>query len=147
MPLSHPERSERRAQIAEYANQQGIPKAAKRFKVSQVTVRSSLSENGLTPSKSERSELKKQIAEYASIHGVHKSAKRFAVSETTVRSSLYQNGLARAESIPMSVSSFVILRMLLDGIQGSEVASQVKVSRQRVSQIKKDAEKAGFKFS
>lgn len=94
----------------------------------------------------ERLARRRKIAEYANSHTMEQAAQRFKVHEATVRAALRENNLPVRRRIPPSVSSFQILLRLLDGVLPKEIARELKITPQRVSQIKQQAVAAGFEF-
>lgn len=95
----------------------------------------------------ERAMRRKKIAEYASEHGSSSAATEFGVSLGTVRGALQESGVRKTQGHQnASVSSYYILRLLLDGVSRTEIAAKQKITKQRVSHIKMAAQSAGFEF-
>ena len=149
VPMTHAERAERRTLIAAYAATHGIAEAAKKFNVSAGTVRTALIESGTDMAdllNNSRREFRRQVAEYAVEHGRVEAVQKFNTSWTAVDRGLQEIGVELCEkgANNLSVSSFKILRRLLDGVKSAEVQEEFHISRQRVSQIRLKAKEAGF---
>lgn len=95
----------------------------------------------------ERAERRIKIAEFAAVHGTAKAALEFSVSHQLVTQCLKSHGMRGNDRLTVKVSSFEILRKLLDGQSGSEIAREHNVSRQFVDIVKRRAQAAGFSFT
>lgn len=102
----------------------------------------------MTLSHEERAERRKQIAEFCKNNSVADAAKRFGLTSGTIRSACIEHGVQpiRDPSSTGTVQTMRILKRLLDGETQVKLAGEYRVSRQRVQQIQKTAEEAGFKF-
>ena len=103
---------------------------------------------GKAPTHSEAAVRRARIAECANNYGVSAAASRFQVSMQTVRNACREHGVVveRATNVKpiASATTFVILKMLLDGVRQADISRQFSVSPQRVSEIKTAAVAAGF---
>lgn len=76
--------------------------------------------------------------------GIKATAARFGVSLTTVYTAL-RRGQTRVSSHPkIPATAFDVLRRLLQGRTNAEIARELGLSRQRISQITQRAREAGF---
>lgn len=95
---------------------------------------------------------KQEIANYAKEHGVNAAARHYNLAATTIQNyckvaGFHISQLSRSYGDQLKPrNAFIILKRLLDGDSGSVIASDLGVSRQRVSQVKESAIAAGFRF-
>lgn len=94
----------------------------------------------------ERRARRQKMAQYAHKHTCEDAALRFGVHEATVKAALREHNLPCRKRRPPAVSSFVVLRRLLDGATGGTIAEELNITRQRVNIIKQRAKSAGFTF-
>lgn len=96
----------------------------------------------------ERQQRNESILEYAKQHGIAEAAKQFDVSYSSAYGVCRTAGvkLPRRVNATASLSTYGILKKLLDGQRQADIARDFNVSRQRVEQIQRKAEEAGFQF-
>lgn len=91
---------------------------------------------------------RKEIAQWASDNGVADASKKFEVSTGIVYESCAEFGLTalRVNRSGQGAKQFQILKLLLDGVNGQQIADRFGVTRQWVSQVKMAAIEAGFEL-
>ena len=85
-----------------------------------------------------------RIAKLGETMGTLEIAEKLGVSRAYVYQTLAREGIPSKKP---NGRAFCILRRLLDGDRGIDIASEYGISRQRVNQVKVEAEKAGFTFN
>lgn len=96
----------------------------------------------------QRAARRKEIAQYAADHTVEDACEQFEVVRTTVLSSLREHGLqAKSKGIRVSknlkLNPYLVLKMLQTNTK-AETARKLNCSRERVGQLAKLAEEAGY---
>lgn len=95
--------------------------------------------------RAERQERRKSIAEMCKLEPVSSVADHFKISDAMVRAACREHGVTPLPACDgTKSSSYAILKRLADGIPQVEIASEMKVSRQRVNQVAKSAREAGW---
>lgn len=149
MKLSHAERRERRRLIANHVSEHGLVSASKEFKASLSLVRVAAKEFGVKIPSLDRMARINSVAKYAAEHGVSSACLKFGVSVSHVYTSLRETGIDLPDLPPKyrnKVCRYRVLKLILDGRSYSDIARELGVSRQRISQYAQMAEKAGFEL-
>lgn len=95
----------------------------------------------------ERKERRERIAEYCKTNSVQSACEHFGVTRYLILNACWENGVpTNGNRKVASASSFRILFRLMSGERGTDIAADTRVSKQRVAQIKKAGERAGFQF-
>lgn len=146
--LSHSDLAQCRKRIAGDAKRMDINLVAKKWKVSRSTVVNSCREHGLKVQRSrkEQAARRKKMAKFAKKHGVDVAAQEFGVSIGTVYLACREYDTKPVRKPQVAESTLVIVRKLLDGERQSDIARDLGVSRQYVSQVKRRAIAAGFRM-
>lgn len=94
----------------------------------------------------ERRQRRERIAKWAADNGVADASRKFGVSTGIVYESCAEFGLTamRINRNGQGKKQFQILKRLIDGMNGQEIADQFGVTRQWVNQVKIAAKEAGF---
>lgn len=104
----------------------------------------------MSMTRKQRKDRRKAAAEHAAEHGIASAAEKYGISKQTVLFGANEFKI----SIPVTerkytqpriqkTNPFLVLKRLQDGVSQSDIAREMKVSRQRVSQIAEQARKAG----
>ncbi len=147
--MTHAERLRRRQEIADAIRSGMTPEAAsKKFGVGVKYAYNIARERKIgVISHGERERRRSRAVEL--IRGgatLEQAARVVGGSASTIRLACVAAGVPFAKKNAAALSSFRILRLLLDGNPVTSVAVMHKISRQRVAQIKQRAIEAGFKF-
>lgn len=80
---------------------------------------------------------------------LHHVARQFDVSTVTVRKACVENGITppAVRGRPSRSDQFVVLKMLMDGMPQADVARQLGVSRQRISEVAGHAARVGIQLN
>lgn len=146
--LSRSDLAQRRKQMAEDAQRMDINRVAREWKVTRTAVVNACREHGFKVQVSlvERGARRKRMAMFAQKNGVDAAAQEFGVSIGTVYGACRENGINLARKPQEAELMLVITRKLLDGERQSDIARELGVSRQYVSQVKHRAIEAGFRL-
>lgn len=96
----------------------------------------------------EREKRNQGIIEHAQQNDIYSAAREFGVSYSLAYKICRTAGFTppRHHRSAMKLSTFQILKRLLDGERQSAIATKFEISRQRVEQVQRQAEQAGFQF-
>jgi hypothetical protein len=142
MTMTHTERAARRQEIAEYAVEHGVDAAALHFNTSLATVYTSCRVSG-TPAGKMKADKRREIAEYASLHGSKEACVKYQVSQPHVARCLAENNMRAKVKSNASANTFRTIALLQRKMKQSEIAARLRVSRQRIGQIKEQCEANG----
>jgi transposase len=142
MTMTHDERNTRRQEIAEFARDHGVDEAAAHFGTTLATVYTACRQYG-NPVGKMKADKRREIAEYARDHGSKEACVKYQVSQPHVARCLTENNMRAKVKSTASANTYRTIALLQRGVRGSEIAKQLRVSRQRISQIKEQCEKHG----
>lgn len=91
----------------------------------------------------ERRDRRAKIAEYAKTHSTNQAVSKFGVSKMTVVASCKEFGVSKQQAINSYPSTYVVVAGLISGKKASEIAADLNVSPQFVSQCKKKMREHG----
>lgn len=139
--LSHHDRMLRRQEMAALVSS-GVSEleVAGRFGVHVSTVKGACAENGVSKLYRRRDKIIRDIRGGVPYDTI---ISRYKTNIGYIRALCNRHGIPFAGRSPR-LSSFQILKKLLDGQSGASIASDFNVSRQRVDQIASKARSAGF---
>jgi len=155
LSLSHEDRTARRYEIAEYVKEHGLFKAMKKFQVSRQTVETACNEHDVKIkeiiSHAERREQRKAAAELCKTKPISEVCVETGLSDSVVRLACKEfcvEFVKEPRKAPhgLKISSFRILKLLLDGKRQVDIAREFNVSRQFVEQVRDRGVAAGFVF-
>lgn len=135
MTMTHEERATRRKEIAEYTREHSVYEAAVHFGITLATAYTACREHNDPVSKM-KADKRKEIAEYARDHGSKEACAKYRVGAPHVCLCLAQHGMRSLVKQHASANTYRTIALLQHGVRGSEIAKQLRVSRQRISQIK-----------
>jgi hypothetical protein len=146
--MSHAERKEKRLDVATYAREHGVDAACQHYGERRNYVRRTMSECGMAVKSHARSRAARmEAAEYAKAHGVAAAVKKYEMSAATIYRGLMDIGGGPVHKKPRTEHrTYIVLARLQAGEMQSDIARDLEVTRQYVSLIKIQAEKAGMKF-
>lgn len=84
-----------------------------------------------------------EIAAYAEQHGVAAAVEHFQATSHAVYEALKRTG-SSAGQVKVPTTAFDVLARLLKGEQQSDIARELRITKQRVSQVACAAEQAGI---
>jgi transposase len=142
MTMTHEERNERRKEIAEYAKEHSVTETAQHFGTTLATVYTSCRQYGESV-KDMKADKRREIAEYASLHGSKEACVKYQVSQPHVARCLAENNMRAKVKSTASANTYRTIALLQRKMKQSEIAARLRVSRQRIGQIKEQCEANG----
>ena len=105
----------------------------------------SLNENLQGMNHEERRKRRKEMAEECRTRSTGEVAESYGVSLSTIIKACMEHGIVTSRKMSVAMpSSFLILKLLIDGEKPAELAKKFDVSRQCVDQVKQRGIDAGF---
>ena len=98
-------------------------------------------------SQSERAERCRKIADYAVTHDTIETAVHFRISQGMVRNACKEFGIVPRTAVKsIGCRTLDVLKHLLDGKSQTQIAEEIKISRQRVHAVAVAAKAAGIQL-
>ena len=142
MTMTHEERTARRKEIAEYTREHSVDEAARHFGTTLATVYTACREHG-DPVGKIKADKRLEIAIYARDHGSKEACAKYQVSQPHVCWCLAENNMRAKIKSTASANTYRTIALLQRKMSQSEIAARLRVSRQRINQIKDQCETNG----